>query len=35
MSSLFADNEREANLNSMGDPLALLDRMSDQRFSTR
>lgn len=29
MLSLFADQEREAKLNSLGDPLALLDKHVD------
>jgi hypothetical protein len=29
MLSLFADQEREATLNSLGDPLALLDKHVD------
>lgn len=29
MLSLFADQEREAKLNSLGDPLALLDKHMD------
>ncbi|WP_455233701.1 hypothetical protein [Geopseudomonas aromaticivorans] len=29
MLSLFADQEREANLDSLGDPLALLDKHVD------